>query len=165
LVPSDSTNYSAREITNIDDVEKSKLPLYTTRTFREGLYATFHSFKNQIPDGHVSVKMKKDEIQLVSQIGDNGKEQNVDSRDIYALVYRGLPYIAVHNNYYKIYKEGSDFFFVAEGKLYLSPVVVVTTGSFFSLLTRFSQGRSYLMKIDHASGAFKQVKEVDKTEQ
>lgn len=163
--PTDSTNYTASEIANIDNIEKSKLPLYNTTRYRDGLYATFSSFSNQTPDAQISVEMKKDRIVSVTRENLNGKKENIWSKDVYAIVNKGIPYIAIQNNYFKINKDGSDFYFILEGKLYISPVDIFSSGSFFGLMIRIRQGRTYMMKIDHSSGGFKQVKEIDEIAQ
>ena len=164
-VPSDSVSFTANEIAEIDNTEKSKIPIYYGSIWRDGLYATYNSFKNQIPDQWVIVEMHKEEISLIKRINNKGKEESVPAQDIYAVVYKGVPYIAIQNNYYKLFRKETDFFFITEGKLYISPVnIFVTTPVFFGLLSKIRQGRSYLMKIDHSSGGFKQIKEVERKE-
>ena len=188
LAPGDTTSYTAMEIANIDSLEKSKIPLYTAAKFHEGLYTTHKSFLNQIPDKQITVEQKDEKVFSVSKsfrntvpemlitvehqnnkilsvntVNEEGKIVRVGNKDIYAIVYNGVPYIQMDYEYYILSKHEDDFYFTAKGKGFIKPFEILTASSFIGLvvsLMPYGTDRRYLMKIDHGSGGFIRIKEV-----
>jgi hypothetical protein len=108
-------NYTFNEIEKADSVEKSKLIVYTTNTYNDGLYLTYKSFCDQIPDKKVTVDGDSVKRNNVKAPDETGQFKKVTSGKYYAVVYKGKPYISSPFGNYPLTKINNDFFF--SGKL------------------------------------------------
>ena len=110
-----NNNYTFNEVEKADSVEKSKLTLYKTNTFTDGLYMTYKAFCDQMPDKKITVEgdsVKKNNVKVADE---TGKLEKVTAGDYYAVVYKGKPYISSPFGNYPLTKVNNDFFFT--GKL------------------------------------------------
>lgn len=164
--PAEDLNLSLEQLPKIDSVEKSKLSLYTTATYTDGIYKSYRSFSLQRPDETgVSVKFdKKDKLQSVSYMNAAGKKTEMEQDALYAFVYEGKPYISGEINYYPLEKRGDDFYFNGRAKD-VKPGDLMTAQIFFGIIGSMMASSAtsvFEMKIDHLSGGFIRVKEVNK---
>jgi hypothetical protein len=115
LIPAaDSVTYSADELRHLDEMEKSKIPLYAATSYPEGLYSDYVAFMTLKPDLRGEVRTRKDGSISSLNIHDaHWKEET--KKHIYAVVYHGAPYVVTHFGYYPLKKAGNDFYFT--GKL------------------------------------------------
>lgn len=160
----DTVSYTFTDIMYIDEIEKKRLPLYTTKNFKEGLYLTYKSFAKQVPDQQVKVEMKNDKVKSVIGKGDEGEEENLNSKNVYALVYQGQPYIATNAGFFPLRKTQSDFLFTGKFKTEtpsVNPGILfgVIGGVMGALLMPRAEAE-YEMKIDHVKGEFITIREV-----
>lgn len=107
------TYFKEYEAVNIDSVEKRDLPLYSTDTFVTGVYTSYISFKNQLPDyTDFSVKVKNGTIKKVERNSHQADDDmDYSFRNVYAVITDNKVYINNDNKYYQLEKRGGDFFF------------------------------------------------------
>lgn len=105
--------YTIDDVHNISLIEKQLIPLYSETSLKDGVYKTFKEFANQEPLPYeITPKFKGNELKEIKiPSGKNGKLTKVSSKDVYAVVVGGQPYIATDNGYIYLYKDGDDFFF------------------------------------------------------
>jgi len=157
--PVDSLVLTKQEVEQIDSIEKSKIPLYTTEIFKDGVYTNYTSFFNQTPDKQAEVKLNRDNNISVIRITDaNGNKTKLKSKDVYAIAAKGFLFIATQYGFYKLDKLGEDFIFTGEVKTL--PSNADMRGAQFALgltgmLLEHSGNRSaYTMMLDHTNGEF-----------
>jgi hypothetical protein len=161
--PSGAETYSFHDIEQIDSIEKRKLPLYNASTYADGIYAGFESFANQKPDKPVSAELKNDRLVSVKSPGENGNPTKVKPGSLYAVVFKGQPFIATEYGYYPLQKMGDDFFFTGKAKVNAKTGDVLAAGLFFGIIGQLiaSDAESdFEMKIDHLNGGFIRLREI-----
>jgi hypothetical protein len=94
----------------LDSLDKHKLQLYNENPLKDGLYQTFNSFKQQIPDMLCNVIMDNDSIKSIIIINGSTVE-SIEGKEIYAIVAKGIGYIKINNRYRKLKKENDEFYF------------------------------------------------------
>lgn len=156
--------YSYYDILHIDSIEKRTIKLYNVTTYADGLYLTYKSFMNQVPDKQITVEGSDVNHGVVKAVYADGKTQKVKSQKVYALVYHGQPYISSRGNYYPLKKENDDFYFT--GAVRVSPGVgtTIVTSSFGMLGALIAFGGSedtFYIKLDHLNGGFIQIKRIE----
>lgn len=155
--------FTLAQIQNIDDFEKEDIPLYTNKTFINGLYPTFESFINQQPDTReLQTKMKKSELKEVKiQSTEVGKWRKLEPEHIYAVVVDDKPYISYNNKFYIAYFDGNDIKFSYQRSVGTSVQGVSVgfgagTGGYRGggIGITFGSGpkETVIMKIDHIDG-------------
>jgi hypothetical protein len=156
---SDAISYTYAEIKNPDSTEKSKLKLYTTTAYTEGLYSSYRSFSNQVPDKQVIIEEKKSKIKEVRSMDGSGNQQEVKQNLVYALVYKGTPYISTSFGYYPLVKKNDNFYFTGRAKNETDMGMAMMFGLAGALLSESSTS-IYEMKLDHHSGRFIPIREL-----
>ncbi|MPQ47791.1 hypothetical protein GCQ56_12340 [Marinifilum sp. N1E240] len=161
----DLESYSYHEIVKLDSCEKRKLKLYNTKNYKDGLYYTFGSFRDQEPDNEVFVKRRKDlSIASVKVHDEFNQLVKVKSKNIYAIVEDGQAYIATKYGYYNLCKSDDYFYFVGDVEATANSADVVAAGAFFGvlggLLASGARGTKYFIVIDHINGGFILYKEI-----
>jgi len=155
--------YSFNDIIKMDSLEKIKIPVYNASSYTEGLYKTFTSFSNQLPDNQITATIKKEKISNVKMVIDSARSEPVNKKDIYAIVYKGVPYISTEFGYYRLNKIDGDFHFTGRAKTTANSGDVVVASIFFGLiggLLASSSDAVFEMRIDHLSGGFIRLKEI-----
>ncbi|HLA60314.1 MAG TPA: hypothetical protein VK622_16185, partial [Puia sp.] len=158
-----SDAYSLTEIENPDSVEKSKIKLYTTTQYTDGLYRSYKAFAAQIPDQTmIVVEEKNNKIRSVKIADSSGKIILVKAREAYAIVYKGQPYVATSYDFYPLSRKKEDFYFTGKIKTGVDPVAGVMFGVMGSLLS--NSYYTFEMKIDHISGGFIRIRYIPNPE-
>jgi hypothetical protein len=150
LAPVDTIVYSYDDVRHIDSVRKRKLKAYSASTYAEGFYSNYTAFKNQTPDLQGVVKLRSDSSMTVTLHSTEWTEPR-GKKHIFAVVYKGIPYIVTHFGYYPLEKQGDDFYF--SGRLN----VVGSAQSPFGLFTgnaADADKRNYRVLIDYTNGEF-----------
>jgi hypothetical protein len=158
-----SQHYSLNDIMRIDSIEKRNIPLYTTPVLKEGLYETYRSFFDQIPDRQITAELKEGKPASVKAINKDGKAEKVKAKDIYAIVYQGKPYIATDYGYYPLQKLNDDFYFTGKAEVNAKAGDVIAAGFFFGIiggLIASDAEATFEMKIDHINGGFIRLREI-----
>ncbi|MBL0357082.1 MAG: hypothetical protein IPP72_09440 [Chitinophagaceae bacterium] len=84
-------------------------------------------------------------------------------KDIYAVVYKGLPYITTSYGYYPLNKNGDDFFFTGQAKVTANAADIAAASFFFGIiggLLASNDSAVFEMKIDHLNGGFIHLREI-----
>lgn len=157
---------SMEQLPLIDSFEKTKIPLYTAAAYTDGLYYTYQSFADQQPDetGVSIVFDKKGRVQKINYINKKGQKWDIENRFIYAFVYEGKPYISGEFTCYPLEKRGDDFYFTGKANDAKSGDIMAAQFFFgiMGALMASSATSVFEMKIDHLTGGFIRVKEVEK---
>jgi hypothetical protein len=157
---------SFAQILAIDHREKTGLAVYNTMTYKDGLYKTYKSFADLTPAAQdILVEFSIDNnIKTVKKVTGNGKPERIVSKDIYAVVYEGKPYIATSYGFYSLKKRRGDFYFTGKEKISSNTKEAIMTCIFFGisgiLIASSPQHTFFDMKIDHISGGFIRLREV-----
>ena len=161
--PADSMNYGLIELVKPDSIEKTKIRIYNSEQYSEGLYTNWQSISRQIPDRQMTVTAKKDVIKRVEITDSSGKLQKINSRDIYGIVYKGDPYIATTYGYYMLTKSNSDLYFTGKIKVSADPAAQMAAGMMFGIVGSILASNNtsyYLIKLDHINGSFIQIRRI-----
>jgi len=154
--------YNYNDLVHIDSVEKRKIPVYNTNTYTEGLYGTYNAFMNQRPDVRGEVKEKSDG-KLSIRILDPKWEDPKGLTHIFAVVYKGVPYVVTHYGDYPLQKQNDDFYFT--GKLRVTPATdgkagVDVSSGLMGILPSADKA-DYRVLLDHTSGEFIHLQVID----
>jgi hypothetical protein len=161
----DSTLYSLNDIKKVDSAEKAQLKLYTTLTYTDGLYNSYESFKNQMPDKQIiKADTNMNGNVFTVKIIDNGQKVKIKPKDMYAVVYKGVPYMATKYGCYRMQKENGNFFFTGDLETKSDIGESVTNGAAFGLLggvASLGEETTYDMRLDNVNGKFIRLKQID----
>lgn len=161
--PLSSATYSYNYILKIDSVEKSRLKIYTTDTYTDGVYYRYSSFSDQIPDGEIVVEgdsLRGDNVKIYDA---KRKLKKLPLANAYAIVYKGKPYLSNLFGFSPMYKRNNDLFFNGRISIYrnASSGGVIAAGALFGLvgaLAVSAAGSSDIydgeIKIDYLTGEF-----------
>jgi hypothetical protein len=154
LTPVDTVVYSYEDVQHIDNLHKRKLKAYNTSTYTEGFYSDYAAFKNQTPDLQGEVKLRSDGGMAIT-LHSPGWTEARGKKHIYAVVYKGIPYIVSHFGYYPLQKDGDDFYF--DGRLNVAGTPSNPFGV-FSANASSPDKRNYRVLIDYTNGEFIHLK-------
>lgn len=163
MQPDEGVHYSYSDIRNIDRIEKRRLKLYTTSEFTDGLYLSYESFKNQVPDKEAIVVMDDKQVRSIKVMNAKGKAEKVNSGSVYAVVHNGQPHIATEFGYYQLRRIKDDFLFYGKGKVTADASDVVTAQLYHGLIGAMiaADKESIVeMKIDHKNGGFIRLRDM-----
>jgi hypothetical protein len=153
----DSAVYTLSDVEHIDSIEKSRLPVYTTTRYVDGVYSNFTSFARMEPDVPAIVKTHKNgTISSVRKIDSAGRKERVDRKKIYAVVSGGRIFIVTEFGYYPVQRVGKEFIFV--GDVRVAPSTGDKMSGVFALglvgLAEVAWGveKTYQLSIDHLNG-------------
>lgn len=154
LTPVDTIVYSYEDVQHIDSLHKRKLKAYNTGAYAEGFYSDYAAFKNQTPDLQGEVKLRGDGGMAIT-LHSPGWTEARGKKHIFAVVYKGVPYIVSHFGYYPLQKEGDDFYF--SGRLNVAGAPSNPFGV-FSAGAVDADKRNYRVLIDYRNGDFIHIK-------
>ena len=162
LPPTTTVVYSYNDLVHIDSVEKRRIPVYNTNSYTEGLYGTYSSFMHQRPDVRGEVKEKSDG-KLAVRILDPKWEDPKGLAHIFAVVYKGVPYVVTHYGDYPLQKLNDDFYFT--GKLRVTAATDGKTGVDVSSglmgIVPTADKADYRVLLDHTNGEFIHLQVLD----
>lgn len=159
LEATDSAIYSTRDLANIDSLERRQIPLYNTTTYVDGLYLNYSSFSKQLPDRQAMIETKKvGGLASVRVLDEQGKKVKLRSKNIYAVVYQGKPFIATEYGFYPLEKVRDDFFFTGDVRI-AATNGEISGGQFaIGLIGAWAASKgtqeTFDMIIDHQNGNF-----------
>ena len=163
IKPDEGVYYSYNDVRNIDWIEKSKLKLYTTSEYTDGLYLSYESFKNQLPDMEAIVIMNDKQVRAVNIINNKGKTEKVNAKSVYAVVHNGQLHVATQYGFYQLRKVKDDFLFYGKGKVTAEAIDVISAQFYHGLIGSMlaADKASILeMKIDHVNGGFIRLRDM-----
>lgn len=167
--PTDSARYSLADIAHIDSIEKARLPLYTTDRYTDGIYLTYAAFSKQLPDMQGIIKANKDgSIAKVNIVNDSGRKQRIMPRYVYAVIYRGKPFLATDYGFYPAEKIRDNFFFTGDVRIAPTAGDVATGQMTFGLAGAVENAmgfrKTYDIIIDPENGQFIHLRQIAKTD-
>ncbi|MDR0231931.1 MAG: hypothetical protein LBI82_07405 [Dysgonamonadaceae bacterium] len=142
-------NYT--EIISPDSIAKRDIYIYNNPEYKNGLYFSYDSFKNQIPDDTLAnVSIRRNIIKF---------KGNKKPTGIYALVINKRPFIATDVGFYPLQFADDNFTF--EGKFTTKyPDILIVPGLMFSFIMT-SYGKEYLVRLNHTDGKFILLRRLD----
>jgi hypothetical protein len=170
LQPTDSSSWSISDIQNMDSIEKHRLPVYNTANYSDGVYLSYTAFKNQLPDRQAMIETKKDgHIASVSILDPQARKIKLKPREVYAVIFKSIPYIATAYGFYPLQKAGDNFFFTADVPIVPSyRDVSAETFATRRISVTFVDARpipeTFDMTIDDYNGAFIHLRRIVKTD-
>ena len=157
--------FSIDQLIEIDSIEKAGLQLYKARSYSDGLYYSYRSFAKQQPDEIVvSIKFdKKNHVKEVSYKNSKGRKIDIRYKLFYAVVFEGKPYISGEFSCYPLQKKGNDFYFIGKAHDPNGNEIAAATIFFGIMGGLMASSVTFLfeMKIDHLSGGFIRVREIN----
>ncbi|QXU47657.1 hypothetical protein KYG33_12640 [Chryseobacterium sp. D764] len=163
-----TNSYTIEQVKNFDNTAKQSISFYNSPQLKDGVYKNYNSLKNQQPDQEIAnVKFygNAPKIVRIYEMAD-GKEKEIKKDNIYAIVYKGEPYIylSIENLFTKAVKRDNDYYFI--GKIRSNPnagSMMLTGAAFFGaigVLIMSNPAYPFEMKIDYFNGGFVPIKEI-----
>ena len=96
----------------IDTMSKTNMPLYKVLNLEEGMYRTYEAFASQKPDAPIAGIVDEDRLRKAWFLTpDNKKGALINPTTIYAVVFKGTPYISTQWGYYPTYRKNGEYGF------------------------------------------------------
>lgn len=127
----DNLPYSAEEgekaldinaVMDIDMYEKNSLPFYTEVQIPNGIYRTYKSLMNLVPDSTPDLSIIANEEGMVKEVKfadpqNTGKDKKLKTKDVYAIAVDGIPYFNFDGDFYKAYNKDGYWRFIISQKV------------------------------------------------
>jgi hypothetical protein len=159
----DTEALSREWITRIDVLEKKRIKLYTTPRLTDGIYFSYASLKNQLPDKKDFIlRMSDKEPYAVYSIEEGGKQEHWPVRKVYAVVHEGKMYVTVGSSFYEAKRRKDDFYVVAPGRALINAQELAQAYFLKGIVGQvktITRTMMYEMRIDHLTGAFIRIHE------
>jgi len=160
--PSGSKDYSFDEVAKMDSIEKRKIKVYNTSEYTDGLYLTWQSFMNQVPDKPIIIEKKNNKVVSMHILNEKGKKVVLHATDAYAIVVEGEPFIATDYGFYLLKKIDDDFKFIGRAHTNARAGDVIAASVFFGIMggvMATDASATFEMKIDHINGGLIRLRE------
>jgi hypothetical protein len=165
--PETTEQYTFEQIKKFDDIDKQSISLFNSSQLKDGVYKDYASLKNQQPQQEITnVKFygNMPKIVRIYETAD-GKEKEIKKDDIYAIIYKGEPYIylPIENLFTKAEKRDNDYYFVGKLRSGGPNTGNLSIGMFFGavgVLLASNPAYPFEQKIDYLNGAFIPIKEI-----
>ena len=121
--------YNFTEVVALDSLQKLQIPLYNVPVLKDGLYLTYAAFARQQPNTlNITVEPDGQQRYRVQKVNSEGSTPvGFNPKDVYAAVYKGIPYIATDYGLYELQKAENEFLFTGELKAtHLDPALMAT---------------------------------------
>jgi hypothetical protein len=161
--PVDTSSLSLSQVIKIDSIEKKDMPAYNNEVLKEGIYFSYKSFKNQIPDCLGEVTMDEGVISKVT-INEGGNKNKLKRNKVYAIVDKGQAYISTEFDYYPLRKIDNAFYFNGKSKITANSGAVLASTLLFGYLgaaIASNDNALFEMKIDHLNGTPIRMKQLN----
>jgi hypothetical protein len=164
-IPVDSTSYSLNDIKGIEDIEKRSIKFYATSIYTDGIYLSYNSLKDQLPDIEITdASMTATGNLFGVRTKKNEEKVKIKPRDIYAVVYKGIPYKATKYGLYEMKKINGNFFFTGNIEIKSDVGDAATNGAAFGLLgvvSSLGEEETYDMTLDYVNGQLIRIKKIE----
>ncbi|WBV61995.1 hypothetical protein PFY12_07710 [Chryseobacterium camelliae] len=165
--PETTEQYSFDQIKKFDDIDKQSINLFNSSQLKDGVYKDYASLKNQQPQQEITNAKFYGNMPKIVRIYEtaDGKEKEIKKDDIYAIVYKGEPYIylPIENLFTKAEKRDNDYYFVGKLRSGGPNTGNLSIGMFFGavgVLLASNPAYPFEQKIDYINGAFIPIKEI-----
>jgi hypothetical protein len=156
--------YTRMELTVIDSLEKSVIPIYQTNKPQAGIYAKYTDFKTNTPSEKIELIIDEYNPKNVKAyyLDKKGKKKYITSKNIYAISDGTRVFKSLSMGFFEMVKEKEDFYFVrptttgqSVGYIY-SPmgagIIGGVVGSLISSYGNNRKGQLLLYKVNHRFG-------------
>ncbi len=174
---SDSIQYVLSDIANLDKFEKQHSSLYSNIKV-DGIYYNYESFKNQNPDSPIFIDTLDKNHVIIKGKNKKGKFEKINRENIYGFTSKGKLFVSCADAFHELKKAGTDFYFDYKGFMYFNcprkndPINftsfrsnynsgIYALNKFGAIPTKFDDEKTYTMKLDHLTGEFIMVLEID----
>lgn len=165
--PETTEQYTFDQIKKFDDIDKQSISLFNSSQLKDGVYKDYASLKNQQPQQEITNAKFYGNMPKIVRIYEtaDGKEKEIKKDDIYAIVYKGEPYIylPIENLFTKAEKRDNDYYFVGKLRSGGPNTGNLSIGMFFGavgVLLASNPAYPFEQKIDYINGAFIPIKEI-----
>lgn len=160
-------HYTFDQIKKFDDIDKQSISLFNSSQLKDGVYKDYLSFKSQQPQQEITNVKFYGNMPKIVRIYEtvDGKEREIKKDDIYAIIYKGEPYIylPIENLFTKAEKRDNDYYFVGKLRSGGPNMGNLSIGMFFGavgVLLASNPAYPFEQKIDYINGAFIPIKEI-----
>lgn len=160
-------HYTFDQIKKFDDIDKQSISLFNSSQLKDGVYEDYLSFKSQQPQQEITNVKFYGNMPKIVRIYEtvDGKEREIKKDDIYAIIYKGEPYIylPIENLFTKAEKRDNDYYFVGKLRSGGPNKGNLSIGMFFGavgVLLASNPAYPFEQKIDYINGAFIPIKEI-----
>jgi len=160
--PSTSDYYTFQQVVKMDSIEKRKIKVYNTSEYTDGLYLNWQSFMNQVPDQQIMVEKENNKVVSMHILNKKGKKVSLQTKDAYAIVVEGKPFIATDFGFYLLNKINDDFKFTGRAHSNARAGDVIAASVFFGIMggvIASDASAVFEMKIDHINGGLIRLRE------
>lgn len=165
--PETTLRYTFAQIKNYDDIEKQSINFFSSSQLKDGVYKDYISLKNQQPQQEITNAKFYGSMPKIVRIYEtvDGKEKEIKKDDIYAVVYKGEPYIylPIENLFTKAEKRDNDYYFVGKIRSGTNSGNVLSASAMFGImgvLIASNPAYPFEQKIDYINGGFIPIKEI-----
>ncbi|MBE8713100.1 hypothetical protein [Sphingobacterium hungaricum] len=112
LEPKLKEELTADALINLNEILKSKLPLYTSKNLVSGVFMDWESFKNQVPSKEIFAERdKKGNIKAFIYLDENNKKKTISWKNAYAYTYENESYLVTKLGTYQLFFVDNDYIF------------------------------------------------------
>ncbi|MBK9285500.1 MAG: hypothetical protein IPM51_14445 [Sphingobacteriaceae bacterium] len=168
--PVDKIAYAYSDIVRIENDEKRIIPVYSTDKFTDGVYLSFHSFKNQKPDYAIEkIQYKWNTNPRIKVKNKEGRLITLTGNDVFGFVDKGVPYACTDHGSCIIERKNNELFYAAKSKVTndnaeyeISVAVAEKLGSATekALSAVKPPYGIFVSRIDYIDGSFMRVKKI-----
>lgn len=156
---------SYNDLVHTDSLAKRKIHFYNHPVFKDGLYLTYNSFKNQIPDKPCTAKAGDQKLKSIKTTNEAGKEESVDPAKVYGVVYNSKPYIATKYGFYQLKFKDDNWYMIGKLPSIIDGSVVMTAGIMFGLVgmviaNNTNKSAYFYSAINYKNGELIRIKEI-----
>ncbi len=159
---SNTENFTFKQIEKMDSVEKSRIKLFASGQYTNGVYKNYQSFKDQIPDFRVlEVIYKYNRLIAVKVLTPKGKKIKIKPDEFFAVITEGKPFISAEYGIYPLEKINGDFYFTGEGKVPKEKAGSTEEGADGKDAKENSKMQTafYQIRLDHIDGSLMRIKQ------
>lgn len=162
------------EIMSIQKTEKQNMPLYNNTSYKNGVYFSYQSFKNQVPDFAIAgIYKNQGEIEKLFIVTKNQKIIKRNVNIAYAFVYEDKPYMIGDFGCYLMEKRDDGFYFAMKATVIADRTSMALAKGFGYVLggrlglaigqniAKNSAKGLFETKLDHVDGSFIVLKRID----
>ncbi|MFM2291887.1 MAG: hypothetical protein RIS29_1700 [Bacteroidota bacterium] len=153
------------EVTHSDSLAKREIHLYNHPIFKDGIYLSYESFKNQQPEMACSAKESGMKLKSVKTTNAAGKEEEVDPAKVYGIVYNSKPYVCSKFGFYRLKFKDDNWYLI--GKLPASMGSGVAMTSYFlfgfvgmAIANETHKSAYFYSAINYKNGQLIRIKEI-----
>lgn len=171
LAPLNEISYTFEELLKIDSIEKRTIPVYNATVYTDGIYLSYQSFRDQLPDYEIkSVDTSDNEIAMLHAKAVGGGTKRINPREVFAVIKSGIIYMPAERGFGILKKRGDDFFLRGEaavtygnvaGHKIVGTVLLGVPGIFSNPKASYQY---FEMKLDYIDGLFIKTRELTREE-